>query len=180
MRFLLILGSLRKGSYNKKIVQYMVDNFSDSYDFEVVDVDLPIFNQDYDDCPPTKVLAMKEAIKRADGVIIVSPEYNHSVPGPVKNAIDWMSRAERPLVGKPVTLMGASDGNVGTARNVKEIKSVLQAPGVAANVYMYNHVLVGNADEKVGEDGKFNDPRTEEYLVTVLEKFSNFVDKNKA
>lgn len=175
MKIVILLGSLREGSYNRMLANHVIENYSQDFDFELLDVDLPIFNQDIENNPPEKVKYLNEKVNQADGVLIISPEYNHTIPGGTKNAIDWMSRDPRPLVKKPVLLFGASDGQVGTARSTKELRLTLQAPGVAARPMPAKELLVPYADEAFDEDGRLIIERTEKYIGKLLEEFKEFV-----
>ena len=131
MKFVAIVGSLRIDSYNLKFAHVIKERYKADHDIEIIRLnDLPLFNEDIEKEPPSSVLEFKEKIKRADSVIIVTPEYNHSIPGVVKNALDWCSRVDRVLVDKPIMIIGASNGNVGTARCQADIRKVLNAPGL--------------------------------------------------
>jgi NAD(P)H-dependent FMN reductase len=180
MKIAIIVGSLRKESYNRKIAEFMKGKYSKDHEIELLRLnDLPLFNEDIEKDPPSAVKDFKNSIKNSDAVIIVSPEYNHSIPGGMKNALDWCSRVERVFLDKPVLVMGASNGNVGTARGQSHLKQVLNAPGLAAMVLPGNHLLVPNVQERFDEDGTFTDEKTIGYLDKVVDNLVEWTDKMK-
>src|SRR4030043_1843890 len=112
-------GSLRKDSYNKMLLNAALELKPDNVELETFDLEgIPPFNQDYEEQPPKRVKEFKEKIKAADAILIATPEYNYSIPGVLKNAIDWVSRpyGDNAFDDKPVAIMGASIGMLGTAR----------------------------------------------------------------
>ena len=114
-----IAGSLRRESYNRAALHASMQLVPNGATLEIFELDgIPGFNQDDEQNPPAKVLELKSRIREADAVLIVTPEYNYSVPGVLKNAIDWASRpyGDSAWDGKPVAIMGASIGAIGTAR----------------------------------------------------------------
>lgn len=173
MDIVAIVGSLRKESYNLKIAKFMKERYKDKLNIEILTPDLPIFNEDIENNPPIEVVNFKDKIKKAEGVLIVSPEYNHSIPGGLKNALDWCSRVDRVLSKKPVFIVGASNGNVGTARSQMNIRTVLNSPGLNAYVLPANLVLIPNVQDLFNESGEFIDERTINYLDKVVD---NFID----
>ena len=119
IKILGIAGSLRKGSFNRMALKAAQGLVPAGASLEVLDLpDLPGFNQDNEKTPPAAVTDMKAKIRAADAILLVTPEYNYSVPGVLKNAIDWASRpyGDSAWKGKPVAVMGASVGALGTAR----------------------------------------------------------------
>ncbi|TJX64089.1 NAD(P)H-dependent oxidoreductase [Soehngenia saccharolytica] len=173
MDIVAIVGSLRKESYNLKIAKFMKERYKDKLNIEILTPDLPIFNEDIENNPPIEVVNFKDKIKKAEGVLIVSPEYNHSIPGGLKNALDWCSRVDRVLSKKPVFIVGASNGNVGTARSQMDLRTVLNSPGLNSYVLPANLVLIPNVQNLFNESGELIDERTIKYLDKVVD---NFVD----
>ena len=130
---------------------------------------------------PTWWQRFKAAIAEADGVIIVTPEYNWSVPGVLKNALDWCSRGERVFVGKPVLTMGATPGMLGTVRAQLHLREILSSPGIQAKVLPPggNEVLVNMAMNKFDpEQRRLVDEATLTFLDGVVEKFIAFVQEH--
>lgn len=120
-------GSLRKGSYNSALLREASDHMPEDSRLEIFDISsIPIYNQDHENNPPQVVLNFKEAIKDADGLLIVTPEYNYSIPGFLKNAIDYASRPPETnyFRGKPVAFMSASTGMLGGSRAQYHLRQV--------------------------------------------------------
>ena len=118
LKVLAFAGSLRRGSYNKALLRSAVDLVPEDIQLEIFDLEgIPPFNQDIEQNMPYKVREFKTKIREADGILIATPEYNFSVPGILKNAIDWASRpyGDNPFDGKPVAIMSASPGMLGGA-----------------------------------------------------------------
>ena len=119
VNFLAFAGSLRKGSFNKALIRAAVELAPENVVIEVFDLEgIPPFNQDFEATPPQRVKEFKEKIREADALLIATPEYNYSVSGVLKNALDCASRprVDMPLEGKPVAIMSASTGRFGGAR----------------------------------------------------------------
>jgi chromate reductase, NAD(P)H dehydrogenase (quinone) len=113
------VGSLREGSYNRKLMNIAADALPDGASLEVAEIGgLPLFNEDLEKDMPAAVAELKQRIETADAIVFATPEYNYSVPGVLKNAIDWASRpyGKNSFDGKPAAIMGASIGMIGTAR----------------------------------------------------------------
>jgi chromate reductase len=158
-------GSLREGSYNKGLLRAAKEEAPDTMSIEIFELDdLPFFNQDVEDRgDPPPVQDFKGAIREADAVLIATPEYQHGLPGVLKNALDWASRppSDAPLNDKVVGMMGASPSPVGTARAHLQLRQTL----------VYNktrfvarpEVLVADASEKF-EDGRFTDEQGREFI----------------
>jgi chromate reductase, NAD(P)H dehydrogenase (quinone) len=103
MKIVALVGSLRNESYNLQLVKTMQERYKDRFDLEIAEIrNLPHYNQDEEINPPQVVTTFKRQVADADGVLIVTPEYNWSIPGVLKNALDWLSRVDKVLVGKPV------------------------------------------------------------------------------
>ena len=180
MDIAVIVGSLRKESYNKKIAKFIIERYKDIINIGIVPIDkLPLFNEDIENDPPIEVKEFKRRIKESDGVIFVTPEYNHSIPGGLKNALDWCSRVDRVLVNKPVFIIGASNGNVGTARCQSHLTQILNSPGVMALNLPSTHVLIPNVQEYFDEKNNFVDERTIKYIDKVVSKFMQWIEKLK-
>jgi len=166
LRVLGLAGSLRARSYNRALLAAAQEEAPPGLTLEVHDLaEVPLYNGDLDTdaLRPEPVERLKEAIARADALLIATPEYNHGVPGVLHNALDWASRPARrsPLAGKPVGVVGAATGAIGTARAQEQLKllllSTLALPVPASGV------LVGHAAEKFTE-GHLTDERTRAVL----------------
>lgn len=165
-----IPGSLRDDSYNRALLE-AAQNLVDGVNIEIVEIDdIPLFDSDLEASgDPAAVVHFKRAIYEADAVLIATPEYQHGVPGPLKNALDWASRppGEGPLTGKPVAIMGATTGNYGTARAQEQLRQTL----VYNNCPMVKvpEVLVSEAQDKVNADGEFVDEPTLKFVGELVE-----------
>jgi chromate reductase len=162
LRFLGIAGSLRRASYNRGLLRAAIDAAPAGVTVTAFDLaDLPIFNADVEaDGDPAPVSAFKDAIAAADALLIATPEYNHCVPGVLKNAIDWASRPARRsvLADKPVAIMGASTGRGGTARAQAHLRDGLAYTN--GLVLALPEVLVGEAGIKFDAEGNLQDDDT--------------------
>jgi chromate reductase, NAD(P)H dehydrogenase (quinone) len=165
-----IPGSLRDDSYNRALLE-AAQNLVDGVEIEIIEIDdIPLFDADLEaGGDPAAVVHFKRAIYEADAVLIATPEYQHGVPGPLKNALDWASRppGEGPLTGKPTAIMGATTGNYGTARAQEQLRQTL----VYNNCPMVKvpEVLVSEAQDKVNENGEFVDEATLKFVGELLE-----------
>src|ERR1700733_6637356 len=112
----ILVGSLRKESFNYKLARSLVKLGSDKFDAQFLQIgDLPLYNQDMEADFPLQAMRLKKEIMAADAILIVTPEYNRSIPGPLKNAIDWASRpyGKNAFAGKPAAICGTSQGAIG-------------------------------------------------------------------
>jgi len=154
-------GSLRKGSYNKILLRTAKKYMPDNCNLDIFDLEgIPPFNQDLEGNPPERVKEFKDRIKNADAILIATPEYNYSMPGVLKNALDWASRpyGENAFFGKPGAIMGGSIGMLGTARAQYHLRQVC----VFLNILLINRpeVMVPFIDKKVDGSGNITDEGT--------------------
>jgi chromate reductase len=178
IRVLGLAGSLRKESYNKSLLSAAVGLAPKNMTIEVFDLSgIPPFNQDLETKPPTKVKEFKAKIKGADAVLIATPEYNYSVPGVLKNAIDWASRpyTDNAFEDKPVAIMSASIGMLGGARAQYHLRQTL----VFLNAHPINRpeVMMSYAHQKIGQDGKVDDDTTKEKIKELLEALAAWTER---
>jgi chromate reductase len=170
VRILGFAGSLRKQSYNRALLSAANEMVPDGVTLEIFDLEgIPPFNQDLELQPPDKVKEFKAKIRAADAIVIVTPEYNYSIPGVLKNAIDWASRpyGNNAFDGKPVAVMGASVGMLGTARAQYDLRKSF----VFLNMFPLNQpeVLVPFAQDKVDGNGRVTDEKTRKKIKELLE-----------
>lgn len=171
-----LVGSLRKGSFNQQIANFIQNRYKDEMDIEYLNIEnLPFFNQDQEENPPEVVKIFKKSILESDAVLIVTPEYNHSVPGILKNALDWLSRVDKVLTGKPVLIVGATTGMLGTVRCQIHLRQILASPGLSAKVLPGNEVLIGLVHQKLDENGKLIDEPTIAFIDATIANFKAFV-----
>ena len=171
MRVLGISGSLRRDSYNTALLRHSGDLFeAEGAEFEAYDGlrDVPPYDEDCDtDQAPEAVSRIREAVRDADALFFVTPEYNSSIPGALKNALDWISRpfATNALRYKPVAVIGVSAGMFGAVWAQAELRKVLGAIGARVTE---GEVAVGNAGERVDEQGRLNEPNLEQEVHEVI------------
>ena len=163
-------GSLRKNSYNKSILQAAVELAPKNMKLETFDLkSIPPFNQDFEAKPPARVKEFKARIKAADAILIATPEYNYSVPGVLKNAIDWASRpyADNAFEDKPVAVMSVSTGMLGGARAQYHLRQTF----VFLNAHPLNRpeVMIPYASEKIDGKGRVTDETARRKIKELLE-----------
>jgi len=162
LTFLGIAGSLRRASYNRGLIRAAVELAPPGTRLIAYDLaDIPMYNADVEaEGDPEAVIAFKQAIAAVDAMVVATPEYNHCVPGVLKNAIDWASRPARRsvLTDRPVAIMGASSGGGGTARAQAHLRDGLTYTN--GLVLPLPEVLVGHAATKFDADGNLIDPAT--------------------
>ena len=172
-----LAGSLRQKSLNRALLRAAQKGAPANLRIEIFDlVDLPLYNGDVEAAgDPAPVSAFKDALRAADAILIATPEYNHGVPGVMKNAIDWASRPpnDSPLNGKPIGIIGASPGITGTARSQSQLRQAF----VFTNSYAMPQpeLLVFRAHEKFDADGNLTDEGTVKFLGRYLEAFAVWV-----
>lgn len=162
-------GSLRKDSYNRALLRAAVQLTPDDAVLESFDIAaIPVFNQDFEKTPPVTVAEFKAKIRSSDAILIVTPEYNYSIPGVLKNAIDWASRpyGDNAWEGKPVALMSASTGMLGAARAQYHLRQSF----VFLNMYPVNRpeVIVTFAPQKFDAQGNLTDEKTKQLAGDLL------------
>ena len=181
LKVLGLAGSLRQGSFNGAALNAAIELAPSDLTIEAWGGlrEIPPYDQDVKDKGwPAPVADLRDRIAAADGVLIAMPEYNYSVPGVLKNAIDWASRPPRqPFKGKPVAIMGASPGGFGTARGQAHLRLVLMP--LDARVLSVPEVLIAHAGDKF-EDGKLTDDKTREFFRdTFLPAFADWIRKQR-
>jgi len=166
-----ISGSLRRDSFNRAALRAAQELAPEGSKIETFEIDgLPGFNQDDEGHPPAKVVELKQRIRSADAILFVTPEYNYSVPGVLKNAIDWASRpyGDSAWNGKPVAVMGASVGVSGTARAQYHLRQMF----VFLNMYPVNQpeVMIGSAAKRFDQQGKLTDENSRKLIQQLLQE----------
>jgi chromate reductase len=164
-----IAGSLRKASYNRGALRAAQQLVPEGAKIEIFELDgIPAFNQDEEKNPPKRVTELKERVRAADAILFSTPEYNYSIPGVLKNAIDWASRpyGDNAWNEKPVAVMGASVGTVGTARAQYHLRQSF----VFLNMRPTNgpEVMIGNAAQRFDEQGNLKDEPSKELIRKML------------
>jgi len=167
-----IAGSLRQGSYNRALLRAAVELAPAGMRIDTFErlAELPHYNADVEAAgTPEPVQALREAINRADALLLASPEYNYSIPGVLKNALDWASRPPQTSVlrHKPVAIMGASSGHFGTARGQMALRQVFVF--TESHCLLRPEVLVFNAAERFDEQGRLTDQATRRIIAELLQ-----------
>ncbi len=170
IRILGIAGSLRKQSYNRSALDAAVKLVPDGAEIEIFELDgFPGFNQDDEPNPPQKVVEFKQKIRAADAILFATPEYNYSIPGVLKNAIDWASRpyGDSAWDGKPAAIMGVSVGSIATARAQYHLRQIF----VFLNIHAVNRpeVMIGNASKVFDQDGNLTDEATKDHIRDLIQ-----------
>jgi len=173
MKILGLSGSLRDGSHNTRLLRGAGKLLPEGVELVVFDrLDaIPPFNEDDEATPPEPVRHLKDAIAEADGLLIATPEYNSSIPGVLKNALDWVSRprASSPLAGKPAAVIGSSTGLFGAVWAQAETRKVLGSTGARV---IDSELPIGHADEALAENGLPSDSDTREALQALLDELA--------
>lgn len=170
MNILGIAGSLRQGSYNKAAMRAARGLAPEGIEIDIFDLEgIPPFNQDFEHNPSARAEELKAKVRAADAVLFATPEYNYSVPGVLKNAIDWGSRpyGDNSWVRKPAAIMGASPGRLGTARAQYHLRQILH--GVNMFVMSRPEVMISDASAKFDSEGDLIDAKTK----ALVEKLIN-------
>jgi chromate reductase len=174
-----ISGSLRRDSFNTRLLKNVNDLLPEHVSMDILSIDLPLYNADLD-LPqakerPANVQQFRDQLAAADGVVIVSPEYNFSIPGLLKNAIDWASRGkDSPLLKKPVALMGATQGLWGTAKMQIAFLPVFQFMDM--KVVQQPEVLLAQAQDKFDENGKLKDETSVKLIKQKIEALMKLIE----
>lgn len=173
MKIATIAGSLRQASINRGLVRACMSVAPEGIEFDALSIgDLPHYDSDLGE--PDTVAAFKAGIERADALLIATPEYNYSIPGVLKNAIDWASRPayQSVFMGKKTAILGAAYSTVGSARAQGHLKQILL--GMATPVFAYPEVLVASAKDKFDAEGNLVDGVTRDFLARFMEAFVNW------
>ncbi|NKX49301.1 NAD(P)H-dependent oxidoreductase [Arthrobacter deserti] len=172
------VGSLSSNSINRTLSRALIRLAPDTLEFTEIPIrDLPLYSQDYDAGFPPAGRALKQAVKASDGILFISPEYNRSIPGALKNAIDWGSRpwGTNSFARKPTGIIGASPGAIGTAlmqSSMRSVLSFLDAPQLNAP-----EAYVRFDPDVFGSDGEVGDERTEKFLRHYMDEYCAFVQR---
>ena len=169
IRILGIAGSLRRKSYNRAALRAAQQLVPQDAVLDIFELDgIPVFSEDDERQPPVKIVELKKRIREADAILFVTPEYNYSIPGGLKNAIDWASRpyGDNAWNGKPVAVMGASLGMLGTARAQYHLRQVF----VFLNMLAINQpeVMIANAGQNFDAEGNLTNETTKNQIRQLL------------
>ena len=181
MKLVAIVGTNSDRSTNRKLLKFMQKHFSDKADIEVLEIkQLPAFNEPDDKLAPAEVQDFSEKILEADGVIISTPEYDHTIPAPLASALEWIAYTSRALINKPTMIVGASLGLLGTSRAQAHLRQILDAPELKARVMPGTEFLLGHSEQVLDDDNHLNNPEKVAELEEHFSEFQNFVELTKA
>jgi len=173
-----IIGSLRKDSYNRKLAKNLIAVAPPSLSFEIVEIaDLPHFSQDLEATPPQQWVTFRNKIKPFDAVLFFTPEYNRSVPGVLKNAIDVASRpyGKSSFLGKPFGIVSNSPGPLGGVAAAKHLQNIL--PGIAGPMLGQPEIYLNGVGDAFDDKGALTKEALQKVLQQYIDAFAAFVDK---
>lgn len=160
--------------------RFRKQRYADKLELNIVPTDaLPLYNQDDELNPPQSVKEMKVQVAASDGILIVTPEYNHSIPASLKNTLDWCSRVDKVMGGKPAFIIGATPGAMGTVKAQMHLRQILNSGGIGTLTLPGNEVFIGAIHEKMNVDGIVTDEGTIGFLDTVVGNFMEWVQQLK-
>lgn len=175
LKLIAIVGINSKRSTNRQLLQYMSKHFADKAEIELVEIkDIPMFNKPADRSVPELVSEIAEKIDAADGVLIGTPEYDHSIPAVLMNALAWLSYGIYPLLNKPVMITGASYGTLGSSRAQLQLRQILNAPEIKANV-LPDEFLLSHSLQAFDPSGDLVDLDVVKKLDAIFDDFRIFV-----
>lgn len=146
MKYLAIVGTNSDVSTNRMLLQFMQKHFAGEAEIELYEIkDLPAFMETEDSDVPEKVAELSDKILKADGVIIATPEYDHAIPAVLKSALEWISYTTKALTDKPVLIVGASHGTLGSSRAQAHLRQILDSPELAARIMPSSEFLLGKS-----------------------------------
>ena len=166
-----IIGSTSSTSFNLKIVEHLRKRHADKLEITPVFInDLEMFSIDIESTPPENVKEFKNNVKDSDAVLFAVPEYNYSIPGALKNALDWFSRGgDLTIKEKPAFIVGSSMGVLGSVRAQMHLREILSNPSLAPIVLPGNDVYIGSVHTKMNEIGELTDQATIDFLDQVVD-----------
>jgi NAD(P)H-dependent FMN reductase len=174
-----VVGSIRQGSFNKQLAHALISLAPSDFSFEFLDIaNLPLYSQDYDDDYPDVARTLKREISAAQGLLFVTPEYNRSIPGVLKNALDWGSRPWGHSVwgNKPAALIGTSVGAIGTALAQSHLRNVLAYLDVP--LMGQPEMFVKHDHNRIDASGNIIDDHTRKYLQTFVDRYVDWVKRH--
>lgn len=180
MKCVAILGTNSDRSTNRKLLQFMQKHFADKAEIQLLEIkELPAFNEPTDKMAPESVRLFSQAIAEADGVIIATPEYNHTIPAPLSSALEWIAYTSRALINKPTMIVGASLGSLGSSRAQGHLRQILNAPELKARTMPGMEFLLGQSEQAFDADGNLNNPDKAAELEDNFAEFLSFVTVTK-
>src|SRR5699024_10759922 len=178
--FIAIVGSNSNKSTNRELLKYMKKRFQSAAEIELVEIkNLPIYKKSADKYVPQEALDIAAKIEAADGVIIATPEYDHSIPAALSSALAWLSYGIHPFVDKPVMITGASYGSLGSSRAQAQLRQILDSPELKARIMPSSEFLLGHSLQAFDENGDLKDKDVVKELDGLFQDFLQFVNISK-
>lgn len=175
LKLIAIVGTNSKRSTNRQLLQYMQKHFADKAEIELVEIkDIPVFNKPADKQLPDEILEIAAKIEASDGVIVGTPEYDHSIPAVLMSALAWLSYGIYPLLNKPIMITGASYGTLGSSRAQLQLRQILNAPEIKANV-LPDEFLLSHSLQSFNPSGDLVDLDVIKKLDAIFDDFRIFV-----
>ena len=175
LKLIAIVGTNSKRSTNRQLLQYMQKHFAKKAEIELVEIkDIPVFNKPADKQVPAEILEIAAKIEEADGVIIGTPEYDHSIPAVLMSALAWLSYGIYPLLNKPIMITGASYGTLGSSRAQLQLRQILNAPEIKASV-LPDEFLLSHSLQSFNPSGDLVDLDVIKKLDATFDDFRIFV-----
>jgi chromate reductase, NAD(P)H dehydrogenase (quinone) len=178
-RIAVVVGSLRRESFNRALAKAVISLAPEDFAFEFAEIGaLPLYSQDYDSAFPAEASAFKKQIEAAQGLLFVTPEYNRSMPGVLKNALDWASRpwGSNSWGGKPGAVIGTSVGAIGTALAQQHLRNVLSYLDVAT--LAQPEIFIKHDEGRIDADGKIVSDDTRKFLQSFVDRYADWVRRH--
>jgi Predicted flavoprotein len=176
-KFIAIVGSNSNKSTNRELLKYMKHHFQSQAEIELVEIKgLPIFKKSADKFVPQEAKDIAKKIEASDGVIIATPEYDHSIPAILSSALAWLSYGIHPLLDKPVMITGASYGSLGSSRAQSQLRQILDSPELKARIMPSSEFLLGHSLQAFDDNGDLKDKVAAQQLDGLFKDFLQFVN----
>ncbi|CQR23932.1 oxidoreductase [Streptococcus varani] len=173
MKLVAIVGTNSGRSTNRKLLQFMAKHFANQAEIELLEIkNLPAFNEPEERVAPEAVDQFSKKILASDGVIIATPEYDHTIPAPLASALEWIAYTSRALINKPTMIVGASLGSLGTSRAQSHLRQILNAPELKARVMPGIEFFLGHSEQALDADSNLLVP---EKVAELEENFAEFL-----
>lgn len=176
-KFIAIVGSNSNKSTNRELLKYMQRRFQDQAEIELVEIKgLPIFKKSLNQFVPTRALEIAKKIENSDGVIIATPEYDHSIPAALSSTLAWLSYGIHPFVDMPVMITGASYGSLGSSRAQSQLRQILDSPELKALIMPSSEFLLGHSLQAFDDNGNLTNAAETKQLDGLFKDFLQFVE----
>lgn len=177
MKFVAIVGTNSDRSTNRQLLHFMANHFADQAEIEVIEIKgVPVFTQPEDKVAPESVQVISQKIAEADGVIISTPEYDHSITAALKALLEWISYTDQALMDKGVMIVGGSLGSLGTSRAQSHLRQILDSPELKARVMPGTEYYLSNSGQAFDKDGQLVYPEKVTQLENHFTEFTGFVE----